>query len=173
VPPRKAAARGKISIDEAFHKLTPVLSPHGSVELMNAAFRDNRARLWCDGKVVDPGFIRTHVVVRARLMSKRHWTAEIEATRPLDKPVGSYTWQTDAKQIEKLLPTPANPSPRRKPGPEPKHDWQTHVTREVIRRLLAGERFPKAPEMLQWCGDKWDWQPDIRQMQRHLKDLLG
>jgi len=25
--------------------------------------------------------------------------------------------------------------------------------------------------MLQWCEDEWDWQPDIRQMQRLLRDL--
>ena len=105
MPPRKAAARGKISIDEAFHKLMPLLGPHGAVELMNAALRDpRRARLWCNGKVVDPGFIRTHLVVRARLMAKRRWTAEIRATRALDKPVEAYTWQTEAKQIEALKP---------------------------------------------------------------------
>jgi len=66
----------------------------------------------------------------------------------------------------------AQPTPqRRKPGPPPNYDWQTHVMREVIKRLRAGEKFPTAPAMLQWCEDEWDWQPDIRQMQRLLRDL--
>jgi len=65
------------------------------------------------------------------------------------------------------------PRDRRKPGPQARGDWPKHVTREVIRRLRAGEREPTAPEMLQWCEDNWRWQPDIRQMQQLLRDLLA
>src|SRR5262249_21280410 len=65
------------------------------------------------------------------------------------------------------------PSDRRKPGPQARGDWPKHVTREVIRRLRAGEKQPTAPEMLQWCEDEWRWQPDIRQMQQLLRDLLA
>jgi hypothetical protein len=65
------------------------------------------------------------------------------------------------------------PPSRRRPGPPPKNDWPTRVTRELIRRARAGERNPTAPEMLQWCEDMWDWQPDIRQMQNLLRVLLG
>jgi integrase len=64
-------------------------------------------------------------------------------------------------------------SDKRKPGPQARGDWPKHVTREVIRRLRAGEKEPTAPEMLQWCEDKWRWQPDIRQMQQLLRDLLA
>ena len=65
------------------------------------------------------------------------------------------------------------PRDRRKPGPQARGDWPKHVTREVIRRLRAGEKEPTAPEMLQWCEDNWRWQPDIRQMQQLLRDLLA
>jgi hypothetical protein len=27
--------------------------------------------------------------------------------------------------------------------------------------------------MLQWCEDKWGWQPDLKQMQQLLRDLLA
>jgi hypothetical protein len=57
------------------------------------------------------------------------------------------------------------------PGPRAKSDWPEHVTREVIRRLLAGEKYPSAPAMLQWCQNKAGFEPDQRQMQRHLLDL--
>ena len=67
----------------------------------------------------------------------------------------------------------ADDKPRRKPGPKPKHDWPTQVTRELIRRARAGEPDPSAPEMLQWCEDKWGWQPDLKQMQQLLRDLLA
>jgi chromosome segregation ATPase len=101
---RKAAARGKISIDKPFHKLMPGLGPHDAVELLNTAVRRKLAGLWCNGKEVDPGFFGTHLVLRARLMATRRWTAEIEATRALDEPVEAYTWQMDAEEIE-ALPT--------------------------------------------------------------------
>jgi len=107
---RKAAASGKISIDEAFHKLMPRLSPHDAAALMNAALLRGDpkkcARLWCNGEEVDPGFIRTHLVVRACLNRKRRWIAEIKATRALKKPVEKYAWQMEAKEIEALLPQP-------------------------------------------------------------------
>jgi hypothetical protein len=103
---RKAAARGKISIDKPFHKLMPGLGPHDAVELLNTAVRRKLAGLWCNGKEVDPGFFGTYLVLRARLMAKRRWTAEIEATRALDEPVEAYTWQMDANEIEALLTQP-------------------------------------------------------------------
>ena len=103
---RKAAARGKISIDEGFRKLMAALGPHGAVKRMNEALLDPKdARLRCNGKAVDPGFILTHLVVRARMIDG-HWTAEVKATRALDEPVEAHTWQMDAKQIEALLPQP-------------------------------------------------------------------
>jgi len=43
--------------------------------------------------------------------------------------------------------------------------------REVIRRLLASEKMPKAPAMLQFCEDTLGYQPDIRAMQRLLREL--
>ena len=113
---KKAPPRGdeRISVDEALHRLLPTLNPHAAVELITIALRDNRARLFCDGVVVDPGFVRTHLVVKARFAADGRWSAEIEATRALDKPVGSYTWQMDANGIEALRPAPAEPSPRPK-----------------------------------------------------------
>ena len=103
---RKAAVRGKISIDKPFHKLMPGLDPHDAVEVLNTAVRRKDARLWCSDKEVDPGFFRTHLVLCARLIGKRPWTIEIEATRALRRPVEEYTWRMDAKEIEALLTQP-------------------------------------------------------------------
>ena len=103
---RKAAGRGKISIDKPFHKLMPGLDPHDAVEVLNTAVRRKDARLWCNGKEVDPGFFRTHLLLCAPLIGKRPWTIKIEATRALRRPVEKYTWRMDAKQIEALLLQP-------------------------------------------------------------------
>jgi hypothetical protein len=176
---RKAAARGKISIDEAFHKLLPRLGPDGTVELMNAALRDpKRAKLWCNGKKVDPGFFRTHLVVRARLKAKRRWTAEIEATRALEKPVGSYTWKVDSKQIEALpqpelerpWPTvsgsvnwspqilaPATPPPEPDPTPEPPSSEIDRILEDLPRRPVGRPR-------------KHDWQAIHAEIARRCID---
>src|SRR6516225_8838695 len=95
---------------------------------------------------------RRHVVVRRRELDK-HYPA---ATTPITH-AGAETH--------------ANPA-RGKPGPAPRHDWPEHVTREVIRRLQHGERFPSAPAMLQWCVNNLNgFEPNLRQMQDHLRDL--
>ena len=62
-------------------------------------------------------------------------------------------------------------SQRRKPGKRPTKDWPTHVARELIRRARAGEEMPTAAQMCQFCQNTLCWQPDIRQMQRLLRDL--
>jgi hypothetical protein len=103
-----------------------------------------------------------------------------------------YVWQPD---LEKRCPPPSpspslhkrviepperatepldlapDVSPRRKPGKRPTNDWPTHVARELIRRARAGEQMPTAAQMCQFCQDTLRCQPDIRQMQRLLRDL--
>src|SRR5262249_11786807 len=97
---------------------------------------------------------RRHVVVRRRELDKHYPAAD-------------------------TVPSELSPSegrtalPRRKPGRKPKHDWPTHVARELIRRVRAGKRDPTAPEMLQWCQENLGGEPDIRQMQELLRDLLA
>jgi hypothetical protein len=66
-----------------------------------------------------------------------------------------------------------NTTSRRKPGHPPKHEWPLVVARELIRMAAAGEKMPTAPKMLQFCENKLRWQPDIRQMQKLLRFLLG
>jgi hypothetical protein len=148
----KAQRRGKLPLDEAFHKLAPALGPHGAVELMNAALGDpKRARLWCNGKAVDPGFIRTHLVVRARLIAKRRWTAEIEATRALDRPVEAYTWAMDAKQIEALRLTIAEKPPRK----GSRESREQELVKEVVGEIWPeGHEYVRTDAIMQRVGDE-------------------
>ena len=104
-----------------------------------------------------------------------------------------YVWQPDLEKkwappspppslSERATEPPERPSepldlapdvsPRRKPGKRPTKDWPTHVARELIRRARAGEEMPTAAQMCQFCQNTLGWQPDIRQMQRLLRDLL-
>jgi hypothetical protein len=103
----------RISIDEAFRKLRPALGPNGAIDEMNKAMQryDKRVRLFCNRRVVDPDFIRDHLIVKGP-GSRSHpdrpprQTAEIVATRALDKPVEKYTWKMDGDEIEALKPQP-------------------------------------------------------------------
>jgi len=112
---KQAAPSGgkRISVNEAFRKLRPALGPHGAENEMNAAMlRDDKpARLFCDGEVVDPNFIRDHLLVKGPgsrdAAGRVRRSAEIVATRALEKPVESYTWQMDADGIEALLRKPS------------------------------------------------------------------
>src|SRR5262249_49579815 len=190
MPLRKAAARGKIATEEGFRKLMPALGPHGAVKLMNEALLDpKRARLWRNGKAVDPGFIRTHLVVRTRLKAKRRWTAEIEATRALKKPVEKYTWQMETKQIEALkqqLPSPQPPPStqqdrgttilpvtpaRHTPGPKPTDDWPLLVAAKLIyiarydpEALLNAEALIEP--MQKFLQEEIGWHPKDRKQVR-------
>jgi hypothetical protein len=151
----------RISIDEAFRKLRPALGPDGAVELINTAMRDKkRLRLFCDGRVVDRGFIRDHLVVKGPggRGANRRRSAKIVATRTLEKPVKSYNWQMDAKEIEALrvaafgpTPSPRTPDvlqpPRRRPGPKPKDDWPEEVKAEIVRIALSDPEALRNPNL--------------------------
>jgi len=165
----------RISIDEAFRKLRPALGPDGAVELINTAMRDKkRLRLFCDGRVVDRGFIRDHLVVKGPggRGANRRRSAKIVATRALEKPVKSYNWQMDAKEIEALrvaafgpTPSPRTPDvlqpPRRRPGPKPKDDWPILVAAKMIDLAL------RDPEVLQNADGL------VRYMRKFLQDEIG
>jgi hypothetical protein len=92
-----------------------------------------------------------------------------------------YVWQPD---LEKRWP-PSSPPPseratephdlvtdvsrRRRPGPPRNKEWDRIVVRELLSRAGAGQKLPTAPEMLKFCGEKLDWEPDPRAMQRLLR----
>jgi hypothetical protein len=86
------------------------------------------------------------------------------------------------QELDKLYPVPGSsmssrdddePLPSRAPrGPKPEHDWRREVGREIARIALAGEREPSAPEMLEWCIERWDgWEPDESHMRKLLKQF--
>jgi hypothetical protein len=107
-----------------------------------------------------PPFVAGHIFVRRRELDERY-----PATTPSER-------RADDKQ-----PTPplrSKPGPRtRTPTPETAEAWPLHIARELIRRTLAGRKWPTGSSMLQFCENNWDWQPDIRQMQKLLKFLRG
>jgi hypothetical protein len=146
---RKAAARGKISIDGAFRKLRPALGPNGAVDEMNKAMLrdDKRARLFCNGRVVNPNFIRNHLVVSGpgsrRADGRRRRNAEIVATRALDEPVASYTWRMDAKEVEALRPMTSD-----KPARKGARERRQSRAQGLIRRV-AGEIWPGGYEQVE------------------------
>ena len=108
----------------------------------------------------DDGPVAGHFFVRRRELDQRY-----PATTPSER-------RADDKQP--MPPLRSKPGPRtRTPTPETKEDWPLHIARELIRRALAGEQWPTAASMLQFCENNWGWQPDIRQMQKLLKFLRG
>jgi hypothetical protein len=139
-PPRGGK---RISIDEAFRKLRPALGPDGALELINTAMRDRkRARLFCDGREVNPNFIRDHLIVKGPGplgKGRRRRIAEIVATRALDKPVKSYNWRMDADEIEALLP-PKPPPPTADDAQRPRKRRGSR-TQAAIREIAA-EKWP-------------------------------
>jgi hypothetical protein len=97
-------------------------------------------------------------------------------------PLVIYIWQPDLEKRWPPSPPPSlserateppdlatDVSPRRRPGPPPNKEWDRIVVRELLNRARAGQKLPKSPEMLRFCGEKLDWEPDPRAMQRLLR----
>jgi hypothetical protein len=56
-------------------------------------------------------------------------------------------------------------------GRKAKGDWKWVVAREVIQRLMAGNKFPTAKEMLKFCSTRIRHAPDASDMRKHLNEL--
>jgi hypothetical protein len=69
-------------------------------------------------------------------------------------------------------PSSAQPT-RRKPGKQTTRDWPLHVARELGRIEGAGKKVPTAAKLAQFCEDTLGYEPDIREVQKILKLLLG
>jgi len=151
----------KVSIDKAFRKLRPALGPNGAVDEMNKALLrdDKRARLFSNGRLVNPNFIRTNLVVKGpgsrRADGQRRRRAEIAAKRALDKPEEAYTWEMDADEmIEALLPTTSGKSPR-KTSAKRKRTRQQELVLEVAAEIwLGGWEHIETREIIKKVSDK-------------------
>ena len=58
--------------------------------------------------------------------------------------------------------------PRRKPGKQPRGDWQMLVAIELYRIERNGEKAPTPAAMCVWCQNKREcnYHPDLREMQK-------
>ena len=118
----------RISIEDALHVLLDAYRPHEGTERINAALRANSMRLWCNGNVVPPDFICTHLVVQAVHESDGRPRAKIVPIRSLDDKPDAYAFEVDEAEVMALLPPP-----RRPPGPRPRGDWPILIRRELSR----------------------------------------
>ena len=84
-----------------------------------------------------------------------------------------YPPATTATSGERQGEPPPAPPERRPPGPRPSKGWKDFVTRDVIKRLLAGKKFPTAPTMIKACIKELEIDPDDADMRRHLRWLRG
>ena len=105
------------------------------------------------------------------------------AAAPLPRPHAVFFWGPRVKELwpaEEVEPVstkqqaadPLEP-PRRRPGPAPENEWKQAVVRELLKRAKAGKPLPSAPEMLRFCGDTLEWEPDLRSMQELLRLFAG
>jgi hypothetical protein len=94
-----------------------------------------------------------------------------------------YLWRPDCvRKWPELTPQAAAkregeasepPSHRRKPGRKPRGNWKLEVATEVGLRYREGKPPPAANELAQFCEDKLGFQPDISEIQKWLRLLVG
>jgi hypothetical protein len=61
---------------------------------------------------------------------------------------------------------------RRKPGRRPTHEWKSFVAGILAACKLFDKPVPTAAKMCELVGLEFDWEPDVRTMQKALKKLL-
>jgi hypothetical protein len=176
---RATKKKTRISPTDALHMLMPHLSAHHAAKRLTDSVHTKECQLWEGDRLIRPEIAVQYLVIIARADKDGCWQASVEG-REETRWLGPFTFEAD--EVRALLPRakafePPSAEPaaseRVKPGPDPQHNWPDSVTIEVIRRLMLGEKFPKAPAMLKFCRTKWDWEPEPRQMQRLLKHLRG
>jgi hypothetical protein len=189
----------RLSLIDAFRLLLKAYLPHVARELLDAALRDNRVRLYRDGIVVDPIELRDcGFYVRCAQAPDNRWTCSLASNAPqrvlvdhvyededgtahvVIVPPAQPVWEVKRNDLEALVgradgppDSPDSPGelPRRKPGPPPRDDWPTVVTRELIRIIRLGENPPTPARMQQFCVDTLGREPDLRAMQRLFRTL--
>jgi hypothetical protein len=75
---------------------------------------------------------------------------------------------------ELTKPAPSEPSSsRRKPGPKIMNDWRFFAANAAYVFKEKHGRLPSGPELAQLCEDKLGYQPDVSNIARLLRFLLG
>lgn len=85
-----------------------------------------------------------------------------------------YVWRPNVDTLwltAQGAKTEQNVSRAERPGPATTHDWKMLVAREVIRRLMTGLKFPRAPEMGKFCKGAIGYEPDDSDIRKHLRFL--
>jgi hypothetical protein len=65
------------------------------------------------------------------------------------------------------------PSPRRKPGRKPRENWKVEVVTEVGLHMRQGKPIPSAKALADFCRDQLEYEPDISEIQKLLRHVLG
>jgi hypothetical protein len=150
---RPAKASGRISVNDAFQLLLAALrKPHVAAERLHKAWREKACRLWCNGNLLDPNYIRVALAVR---VPSRHRIQIVSATREAWERK-RYRWQVDAAEIAELLPPPGADNESRRTGSRMQRlirqiadetwpdGWEDIETRHIIK--IVGEELKNRGE---------------------------
>jgi hypothetical protein len=131
--PRGRPAKA-ISVNDAFQTLLAALKkPHVAAERLHKAWRENACRLWCNGNLLDPNYIRVALAVR---VASRHRIKIVSATREAWERK-RYRWQVDAAEIAELLPPPPSG-----PGADNKPRRTGGSRVQALIRQIVNEKWP-------------------------------
>ena len=70
------------------------------------------------------------------------------------------------------VPAPDDKPQRRTPGPRPEHEWKTFVVGILAACKHFDKPVPTAAEICKLVGAEFDWEPDVRTMQKALNERL-
>jgi hypothetical protein len=99
----------RLSLQEGFEQLLPYNTPALVAEKFNRAWHEDRLRLFCNGKLLSPGYISSNLLAVAEQEDDGRWRCIVvpHGARLGFNPSHPYVWEMDAEGIEALLPPPA------------------------------------------------------------------
>ena len=59
------------------------------------------------------------------------------------------------------------------PGPAPKFNWKSVVKKDLLRQKRRRQKLWTVPQILDYCTEKWDWQPDSKDVRELRKSIIS
>ena len=95
----------RLPLQEGFRRLLPFYDAPAVVgEMIEAAWRENRLRLYCNGTLLAPGYIKRALLLLVMHDADGRPQCRIGPAGPLGWEQTDYIWEVDAEGFEALAP---------------------------------------------------------------------
>lgn len=165
---QSAPKRKRLDLNEAFQRMLSRRSAYEACEDLDQDLRRNRRHLWCNGKLVGPGYFRAQgLFVQVEPSDEGRWLCTIGSRLPME-PL-DYRWEVEE------IDAPG----RARRGRPPTHEWPliaAKIVRECIEDGRVKARLSSQAELtrdvLGWCTTTFGKEPHYGEMSAMVGAIL-